>query len=158
MKAMKSSIGLCFIFCFVLLTACSGITPIQQDDKKSAEINLPDFDQPEDTGEVPQPDPNQMGPANPMSSTETFASREPVVALILGPGLNRVAAQISFLRIMEQKGIKIRLIQGQEMGAVVAMEFGAASEDLARICHAHPTLTEVMHEAALACDNRSLHF
>ncbi|MFB0936897.1 MAG: dihydrolipoyl dehydrogenase [Propionivibrio sp.] len=42
--------------------------------------------------------------------------------------------------------------------AVVAMEFGAASEDIARICHAHPTLTEVMHEAALACDKRSLHF
>ena len=42
--------------------------------------------------------------------------------------------------------------------AVVAMEFGAASEDLARICHAHPTLSEVMHEAALAVDKRPLHF
>ena len=42
--------------------------------------------------------------------------------------------------------------------AVVAMEFGAASEDLARICHAHPTLSEVVHEAALACDQRPLHF
>jgi dihydrolipoamide dehydrogenase len=41
---------------------------------------------------------------------------------------------------------------------VVAMEFGAASEDLARICHGHPTLSEVVHEAALACDKRSLHF
>ena len=42
--------------------------------------------------------------------------------------------------------------------AVVAMEFGAASEDLARICHAHPTLSEAVHEAALACDKRALHF
>ena len=42
--------------------------------------------------------------------------------------------------------------------AVVAMEFGAASEDLARICHAHPTLSEAVHEAALACDKRPLHF
>ncbi|HRI93258.1 MAG: dihydrolipoyl dehydrogenase [Candidatus Accumulibacter sp.] len=42
--------------------------------------------------------------------------------------------------------------------AVVAMEFGAAAEDLARICHAHPTLSEVVHEAALACDKRPLHF
>ena len=42
--------------------------------------------------------------------------------------------------------------------AVVAMEFGAASEDLARICHAYPTLSEVVHEAALACDKRPLHF
>jgi dihydrolipoamide dehydrogenase len=42
--------------------------------------------------------------------------------------------------------------------AVVAMEFGASSEDIARICHAHPTLSEVMHEAALAVDKRALHF
>jgi dihydrolipoamide dehydrogenase len=42
---------------------------------------------------------------------------------------------------------------------VVAMEFaGCISEDLARICHAHPTLSEVVHEAALACDKRPLHF
>jgi dihydrolipoamide dehydrogenase len=42
--------------------------------------------------------------------------------------------------------------------AVVALEFAAASEDLARICHAHPTLSEALHEAALACDKRALHF
>ena len=42
--------------------------------------------------------------------------------------------------------------------AVVAMEFHASSEDLARIVHAHPTLSEVMHETALAVDKRSLHF
>jgi len=41
--------------------------------------------------------------------------------------------------------------------AVVAMEFDAASEDLARIVHAHPSLAEVMHEAALAVDKRPLH-
>jgi dihydrolipoamide dehydrogenase len=42
--------------------------------------------------------------------------------------------------------------------ATVALEFSGASEDLARICHAHPTLSEVLHEAALACDKRALHF
>jgi dihydrolipoamide dehydrogenase len=42
--------------------------------------------------------------------------------------------------------------------AVTAIEFGAAAEDIARICHAHPTLSEVMHEAALAVDKRALHF
>ncbi len=42
--------------------------------------------------------------------------------------------------------------------AVAAMEFGASAEDIARICHAHPTLSEVMHEAALAVDKRPLHF
>jgi dihydrolipoamide dehydrogenase len=40
--------------------------------------------------------------------------------------------------------------------AVVAIEFGASSEDLARICHAHPSMSEVMREAALAVDGRSL--
>ena len=42
--------------------------------------------------------------------------------------------------------------------AVVAVEFGASAEDIARICHAHPTLSEAMHEAALAVDKRPLHF
>jgi dihydrolipoamide dehydrogenase len=40
--------------------------------------------------------------------------------------------------------------------AVMAMEFSASSEDIARICHAHPSMSEVMHEAALAVDKRSL--
>jgi dihydrolipoamide dehydrogenase len=40
--------------------------------------------------------------------------------------------------------------------ATVAMEFAAASEDIGRICHAHPTLSEVFHEASLACDKRAL--
>ncbi|MBI1395929.1 MAG: dihydrolipoyl dehydrogenase [Betaproteobacteria bacterium] len=40
--------------------------------------------------------------------------------------------------------------------AVVAMEFGASSEDIARIVHAHPSLSEAMHEAALGVDKRAL--
>jgi dihydrolipoamide dehydrogenase len=40
--------------------------------------------------------------------------------------------------------------------AVVAMEFGASSEDIAMICHAHPSLSESMKEAALAVDKRTL--
>ena len=40
--------------------------------------------------------------------------------------------------------------------AAVAMEFKAAAEDIARICHAHPSLSEVMREAALATDQRAL--
>ena len=40
--------------------------------------------------------------------------------------------------------------------AVVAMEFKASSEDIARICHPHPSLSEVMREAALAVDKRAL--
>ncbi len=42
--------------------------------------------------------------------------------------------------------------------AVMAMEFRASSEDIARICHAHPSLSESMKEAALAVDKRTLNF
>jgi dihydrolipoamide dehydrogenase len=42
--------------------------------------------------------------------------------------------------------------------AVVAMEFRASSEDIALICHAHPSLSEAMKEAALAVDKRALNF
>lgn len=41
--------------------------------------------------------------------------------------------------------------------AAAAMEFGASSEDIARTCHAHPTLSEAVHEAALAVDRRPIH-
>lgn len=41
--------------------------------------------------------------------------------------------------------------------AVAAMEFGASSEDIARCCHAHPTLSELMHEAAMAVSKRAIH-
>lgn len=41
--------------------------------------------------------------------------------------------------------------------AVLAMEFGASSEDIARTCHAHPTLNEAVKEAALAVSGRAIH-
>ena len=40
---------------------------------------------------------------------------------------------------------------------VLAMEFGASSEDIARTCHAHPTYSEAIKEAALAVDKRPIH-
>ena len=40
----------------------------------------------------------------------------------------------------------------------IAMEFGASSEDIARNCHAHPTHSEAIKEAALAVENRAIHF
>jgi len=42
--------------------------------------------------------------------------------------------------------------------AAIAMEFGASSEDIARTCHAHPTLTEAIKEAALAVNKRAINF
>ncbi len=41
--------------------------------------------------------------------------------------------------------------------AAVLMEFGGSSEDLARTCHAHPTMSEAVREAALAVEKRALH-
>jgi dihydrolipoamide dehydrogenase len=53
-------------------------------------------------------------------------------------------------------------IIGHEAGTliaevVLAMEFGGSAEDIARTCHAHPTLNEAVKEAALAVDNRPIH-
>ena len=53
-------------------------------------------------------------------------------------------------------------ILGPDAGTLIAelataMEFGASSEDVARICHAHPTLSEAVKEAALAVEGRALH-
>ena len=53
-------------------------------------------------------------------------------------------------------------ILGPEAGtliaeAVMAMEFGGSAEDIARTCHAHPTLEEAVKEAALAVDKRPIH-
>lgn len=56
-------------------------------------------------------------------------------------------------------GVHIIGTQAGEMihEAVAVMEFGGAAEDIARMCHAHPTLSEAVKEAALAVDGRPLH-
>ena len=56
-------------------------------------------------------------------------------------------------------GRDIIAAQASEMiaEATVVMEFGGSAEDLARTCHAHPTLTEAVKEAALAVDKRAIH-
>ncbi|MDX1513476.1 MAG: dihydrolipoyl dehydrogenase [Gammaproteobacteria bacterium] len=57
-------------------------------------------------------------------------------------------------------GVHIFGAQASELvaEAVTAMAFYASSEDLARTIHAHPTLSEAVHEAALAVDGRAIHF
>ena len=57
-------------------------------------------------------------------------------------------------------GVHIVSANASEMiaEAAVLMEFGGSAEDLARTCHAHPTLTEAVKEAALAVDKRAIHF
>jgi dihydrolipoamide dehydrogenase len=70
-----------------------------------------------------------------------------------------------FVKILADKetdrvlGVHIVGVHASEMigEAAVLMEFGGSAEDLARTCHAHPTLTEAVKEAALAVDKRAIH-
>ena len=70
-----------------------------------------------------------------------------------------------FVKILADKRTDLLLgahILGPDAGTLIAeiataMEFGASSEDVARICHAHPTLSESVKEAALAVGGRALH-
>jgi dihydrolipoamide dehydrogenase len=70
-----------------------------------------------------------------------------------------------FVKILSDKTTDKLLgahILGPDAGTLIAelttaIEFGASAEDVARICHAHPTLSEVVKEAALAADGRALH-
>jgi len=71
-------------------------------------------------------------------------------------GFVKILADAATDRIL---GVHIIAAQASEMiaEATVVMEFGGSAEDLARTCHAHPTLTEAVKEAALAVDNRAIH-
>lgn len=72
-------------------------------------------------------------------------------------GLVKIIADKKSDRIL---GVHIFGAQASELiaEAVTAMAFHASSEDLARTIHAHPTLAEAIHEAALAVDGRAIHF
>jgi dihydrolipoamide dehydrogenase len=71
-------------------------------------------------------------------------------------GFVKVLANAATDRIL---GVHMIAAQASEMiaEAAVIMEFGGSAEDLARTCHAHPTLTEAVKEAALAVDKRAIH-
>jgi dihydrolipoamide dehydrogenase len=70
-----------------------------------------------------------------------------------------------FVKILADKSTDRLLgahILGPDAGGLIAelataIEFGASAEDVARICHAHPTLSEAVKEAALAADGRAIH-
>lgn len=71
-------------------------------------------------------------------------------------GMIRVIAEAKTDRLL---GVHIFGISASELiaEAVLAMEFEGSAEDLARTIHAHPTLAEAMHEAALGVDGRAIH-
>lgn len=84
-----------------------------------------------------------------------FAANGRAVAMNEPAGLVKVIAHAETDRIL---GVHMCGPAVSELiaEAVVAMEFKGSSEDLARIVHAHPTLSEVVHEAALSVDKRAL--
>ena len=71
-------------------------------------------------------------------------------------GFVKILADAGTDRIL---GVHIIAAAASEMiaEAAVIMEFGGSAEDLARTCHAHPTLTEAVKEAAMAVDKRAIH-
>ena len=85
-----------------------------------------------------------------------FAAVGRAVAMGEPAGLVKILAHAETDRIL---GVHMCGANVSEMihEAVVAMEFHGSAEDLARICHAHPTLSEAVHEAALAVDKRAIH-
>ncbi len=85
-----------------------------------------------------------------------FAAIGRAVAMNEPAGLVKVIAHAETDRIL---GLHMCGANVSEMihEGVVAMEFNGSADDLARICHAHPTLSEAVHEAALAVDKRAIH-
>lgn len=83
-----------------------------------------------------------------------FSANGRAKALGMTDGLAKVLAHAETDRLL---GVHILGPRASDMisEAVVAMEFGGSSEDLARSFHAHPTLSEVVREAALAVDKRA---
>jgi dihydrolipoamide dehydrogenase len=90
------------------------------------------------------------------SGSFPFAANGRALAGGQGVGLVKILADAESDAIL---GVHIFGANASELIAecVVAMEFQGASEDLARIVHAHPTLSEVIHEAALHVDRRAIH-
>ena len=88
--------------------------------------------------------------------TFPFAAIGRAVAMNEPAGLVKVIAHADTDRIL---GLHLCGANVSELvhEGVIAMEFNGSADDLARICHAHPTLSEAVHEAALAVGKRAIH-
>ncbi len=86
----------------------------------------------------------------------TFMGNGRAKAVFQGEGFVKIIADKATDRIL---GVHIIGPSAGELihEACVAMEFGASAEDLARTCHAHPTFSEAVREAALACGDGAIH-
>ena len=98
----------------------------------------------------------QAAGVNYKSGAFSFAASGRAKAMDHDAGMVKMLADADTDRVL---GVHIvGPLAGELIGeAVVAMEFQASTEDLQRTIHAHPTLTEAVHEAALAVDGRAVH-
>ncbi len=90
------------------------------------------------------------------TGTFPFAANGRALAMDKGTGLVKILADAETDRILGVHMIG-HMVSELLQEAVVAIEFQASAEDLARTIHAHPGLSEAVHEAALAVDKRALH-
>lgn len=88
--------------------------------------------------------------------TFSFAANGRAKAMEMATGLVKIIAAKNDDEIL---GVHVAGPMAGELiaEAVLAMEFSASAEDLQRTIHGHPTLSEAMHEAALAVDNKAIH-
>jgi dihydrolipoamide dehydrogenase len=85
-----------------------------------------------------------------------FAAVARAVAMGEPAGFVKVIAHEETDRILGMHLVGVGVSELVHEG-VMAMEFHGSAEDLARICHAHPTLSEAIHDAAMAVDKRAIH-
>ena len=91
----------------------------------------------------------------------SICKTDPVTGYCYGCGRNNDEKKLWKLEETTDKVLGAHII-GPHAGELiaeigVAMEFGASSEDIARTCHAHPTFSEAVKEAALSVDKRAIH-
>lgn len=136
-KILKDRMRTVLVSCFLLLAISCSHNQQNQDfasmdgvELGADPTNVEDIASVSDTTEVPKEvDAEMVGPAlNTESSSTTLTEQtkiipEPVIGLILGPGLYRSFATIGLLKAFAKKNIKISIISGQEMSAIVALYY-----------------------------------
>ena len=85
-----------------------------------------------------------------------FAAVGRAVAMGEPAGFVKVIAHAETDRVLGMHLVGVGVSELVHEG-VLTMEFHGSAEDLARICHAHPTLSEAIHDAAMAVDKRAIH-
>ena len=85
-----------------------------------------------------------------------FAANGRAVAMVEPAGFVKVLAHAETDRVLGMHLVGANVSELVHEG-VLTMEFKGSADDLARICHAHPSLSEVIHDAAMAVDKRAIH-